>query len=254
MGNDFLSAVLAVMLMITPAVVAVLEFVMGVLTVSGRQKSTKWLGIAYIIQSIATIVYFLTRFIMRFVSIELIASFSMAGNIVITVCAFISMVFICVFIHKNYGKKLIYVPVLLLQFASFVIPTAAMYIVNNLHVFKGNKLSAALTLISGIGNFVPVAIATVIIIVVLFKNRQMEKTVQFLWVFELIYLIILFFVQSADAVYYLNVLSEGNYNAMKGLGLEYVEYGTMLCVLIESIYVMVKSRKKEALSESSVNQ
>ncbi|MBR3340735.1 MAG: hypothetical protein IKG30_03855 [Clostridiales bacterium] len=169
---------------------ALAGLIFGILIASNKVKSTKVLGIGIIISAAASIVSNAHNFLIRYVNIEVYARYATLSSIVTLIATFAGAICTCVFIHKNYGKKFIYIPVLLLR-AGLI---AVNYIVS-MALSKSTSLSVPtlgywISLTNEINNLVTGIVLAVIVIGIFYKNRNTEKVIPKYWFFKIISFII----------------------------------------------------------------
>ena len=83
--------------------------VLGILIAANKVKPTRILGIGYIFASVPILTGSLPQFISRFVGAAVLARLSIALSWTGYICALAFSLCICLYIHKRYGKKLIYI-------------------------------------------------------------------------------------------------------------------------------------------------
>ena len=159
--------------------------VMAIMIIVSKVKPTRFLGISYIFTALGCGIGFLSTYCKynydhRVINDSIFISYYQplywAGVAVSAVALF----FVCFFYHKNYGRKLIYIPL-------FLIPVIQ-YITNNIVVnmvfaaYKDNVsrdawyliVTALIVMIGGI-------IKASIKIVILFRHRKKEKIIPGAW-------------------------------------------------------------------------
>ena len=170
---------------------AVAVLVIGILIAVNKVKSTKVLGISFIISAVASLTSSLQDILIRYVDIEKYAQYVSISSVVTLISSLVAALCISIFIHKSYGKKFIYIPVMLLPVSSIV----ANLIVRTALNSSSASMSAGawgywMTLTGEINNLVTGTVSAVIIITVLYKNRNTEKAVPKLWLFKTISFIV----------------------------------------------------------------
>lgn len=159
--------------------------VIGIIITAKRVKSTKILGVSYIISAVSAGMSQTYTLIMRFVGIETAARLSTAVSVMSLVCNLACTLCLCIFLHKNYGKKLIYIPLMLLS----VIGPFANVILGNL--FNKSEISGLtagyrMTLITIINGFITGTVSAIIVIVIFYSNRNKEKVIPHMWILKII--------------------------------------------------------------------
>ena len=80
--------------------------VLGILIVSNKVKSTKVLGISFIISAIASAVSSLLSFLIRYVNVEIYARYAVFSSTVSYIATFAAALCICAFTCGCHGGKL----------------------------------------------------------------------------------------------------------------------------------------------------
>ena len=229
---------------ILPLIAGLGMIVTGVMITAGKEKSVKVLGIGFMIEGVGRLLSGASTVFARMGSVKMFASYSVGANIASALCIAAGLVCMCIFIHKNYGKKLIYIPVLSIQAGGWIINRIVVLL-----LFKTNIRSNAAVWISMtqiINNFVISAAVTVIIIVVLFKNRNNEKVIPQAWLCKSIALAGNFMGLLFNCAYYLSILMRMKIRS-SDVTISLIVAAFNLVCLILPIYttVMVYSKKKE---------
>ena len=242
MENLFL-VILVFMLMLLPILAALGVIVLGIITGAGKTESVRMLGMSFIFASIGTLTTGLLQFFAHLLPMEQYVSLSQANIIVTEAGSFISLIFVCIFLHKNYGKKNIYVPLLLIQLAGSVIPRITAYFINKLPELKGIDLTVALMMNNLTGYLVTEIAVSLIIIITLFKNRKVEKVVPKLWVLKIITLAFAFISFGTNSFLYLNLLNDPYFLTSYDWMSSVITLAGSLLILLIPVYVTVKAVK-----------
>lgn len=226
------------------------ELVLGILVASKKVKPTKILGIGFIIASVNMLTGNIPQFIARYVGSAVFARISAALSWTGSICSLAASFCICLFIHKRYGKKLIYIPVMAVPVVGSVASSLVALLLNRTAA-PDRFLPIWITLTRSINNFITSTVAAVAIIIVLYRCRQKEDIVPSLWKMRLIVFIwsVIPFVNST--LYYAYVLVSSSKNGIRRdpFWFEYGHYNGLIfnllnvlgCVaaLIIPIYVFV---------------
>ena len=211
--------------------------IMGIIIAVNKVRSTRVLGIGVILEAVTMVMSFLYNFLSNKLSAEGIYSLSEVNTVAGFFCGIGSLICICIFLHKNYGKKLIYIPVLIIYVVGFAVESICVFIVSRAFTQSENfyiYTSAA----RGISGFVLGAITSVIIIIALFKNRDNEKVVPKLWLIRTILL-----VWNAVSTI-LVIIYNSNYQIDAYSFLyTFANFGTNIISLLMPIYTLVMLRK-----------
>ena len=176
---------LDLLLMIMAVLIDIAALVIGILITTSKIKSTKILGIGYIISAALGFIsdsLFILRSTLR--SPELVASMSPVNTVLSFMATVAGLICICLFIHRNYGYKWIYFPLLAQPVASavstVVLRVVLIRICGNDQYIAGTGLSAAITsLILG-------SVEALILILVFYKNRKAEKIIPHAWIIRIV--------------------------------------------------------------------
>ena len=164
---------------ILPLIAGLGLLVTGIMIAAGKKKSVKVLGIGYIISSVSVIMNACTVFLVRMLPIRVYSNFSVGLTLLSFLCGIGSLVCICIFIHKNYGKKLIYIPVLAVSIGGTVITRIVSILLAKGLGSRDHYLWISMTL--QINSFVTDAAVALIIIIVFYMNRKNEDLIPKTW-------------------------------------------------------------------------
>ncbi len=162
--------------------------VFGFIILFGKTKSTRILGLSFVLTSFASLLECASTLIVRFSGADTYFNFVSASStiqVVITIAAPLCM---CIFIHKNYGRKLIYIPLLILPVLNIVARIAINEAFNSAGM-SGNDFFRWTNTVNVISSFVIGAAVAIILIIVFHKNRKMEKIIPLAWIFEIVNLV-----------------------------------------------------------------
>ena len=159
----------------------------GIVVVANRVKPTKILGVSFIIAAIGSLFSSVNNVIVRYVGVEIYAKYSSFSAIAGIICSLVVALCLCIYIHKSYGKKYIYIPIMLLTVAAPV----ATVIVNLCLTKVGNvpSLGYWISLVHSINDLVVNSAKCAVLIVVLYKNRLNEKIIPHAWIVFVIKLV-----------------------------------------------------------------
>ena len=175
--------------MILPILAGVGMLVLGIMITAGKEKSVEVLGIGYIVKSVATIMSGVSGFVSRTVtSASAYAGYSQATSYMTFLCTIGFLFCVCFFLHKNYGKKLIYIPVMAVHVGGVFISRVVTMSLGRL-LSSGKDITKWIGITNNIDNFVVEAAVAVIIIIVLYMNRKNEKVIPLAWLCKLIVLV-----------------------------------------------------------------
>ena len=190
---------------ILPLIAGLGLLITGIVITAGKKKSVKVLGIGYIISSLSVIMSSCSVFLVRMLPIRIYSNFSAGLTLVSFLCGIGSLVCICIFIHKNYGKKLIYIPVLAVYIGGYIINRIVLVLLSKVIVER--NFAMWLSMVQSIDAFVIGAAVSLIIIIVFYKNRNNENVIPKMWLFETVALVIGASETLVRVIYYLSIIN-----------------------------------------------
>lgn len=164
---------------------AVSLLVAGIMIAANKLKQTKVLGISYIITGLSSLSVFVYNALLNFTDGGKVIVFGDAVMVFTMICVFASALCSCIYIHKNYGLKQIYVPVLLLPFVVLLADAGAVLLLTRTLV-PDMKQAMLISLVNDVNNILTVVLIAVVIIIVLYRNREKEKVIPDAWRVKLI--------------------------------------------------------------------
>ena len=234
------------LIMFLPLVGALGLLVTGIMVTAGKEKTVKFLGICFILESVGSFINGSRYLILRSgMNAKAFANYSVGSSYISAICGLAALVCICIFIHKNYGKKPIYIPVLSVHVGGWLVSRVVMLLLSK--AISGQAYAAWLSLTSLINAFVISAAVNIIIIVMFFKNRKAEKVIPQAWLCESINLGCSFFGLLFNCLYYLCVIMKMNMYRDFDLYIYLIASAFSLASLILPVYttVMVYKKQKE---------
>ncbi len=188
MGVDLLSAFFTWVYEIIRYGSAIAGVVIGILIAVSKTKSTRPWGIATMLSAINTIMGFISGSLLHVLSVKEIYGFQYSRTIITLALSLAAAYFICRFIHKNYGKKFIYIPMFLLPVLTLGLTFLSNRIFSS-HKTWGSDTGYLLNLGNLAVSLISTTISSLIIIIVLFKFRKKEKVVPYLWLLRIFFYI-----------------------------------------------------------------
>ena len=227
-----------------PVFAGIAMLVLGIMVPAGKEPSVRILGIGFILESVAQIFNGSLVQLSRMVSVKSFMSLSVGSSIISSVCTAAGLVCMCIFIHKNYGRKLIYIPVLSINVGGWFINKLVVSLLSKA-VIRSNP-AAWISMTNTINNFVIHAAVAVILIVVLFKNRKTEKVIPQAWLCKTLALAGSFMGLLFNCVYYLSLVRKMQIRYLYIYSSVIVGAFSLVCIILP-LYtaVMVYSKKKE---------
>ena len=225
---------------------------LGLLILFNRVKSTRILGAGYIITAFSMAAVFMYNFALFKFGAEEVVQYGDPVMIGTVICAFLSSLCVCIFIHKNYGKKFIYVPILLLPLAAVAVSTLLSLLLNILlhkTSLNGFEYAMLVSLVSDVSNFASIMIAAIIITVVLRRNREKEQVIPKAWKAKTVTVIWNAIAILAIIVTYLSVIAaaRSGSNTINSdnpvVVLTFIQAVDSLVSLVVPIYVLVRVKK-----------
>ena len=225
---------------------------LGLLILFNRVKSTRILGAGYIITALSMAAVFMYNFVLIKFGAEEVVKYGDPVMIGTMICAFLSSLCVCIFIHKNYGKKFIYVPILLLPLAAVAVSTLLSLLLNILlhkTSLNGFEYAMLVSLVSDVSNFASIMIAAIIITVVLRRNREKEQVIPKAWKAKTVTVIWNAIAILAIIVTYLSLIAaarSGSNNVNSDnpvVVLTFIQAVDSLVSLVVPIYVLVRVKK-----------
>ena len=168
-----------------PVVAFVTVLVLGILIAANKVKPTKILGIGYIFSAVPILSAVVPQYISRFLGVAALARLSVAITLTGSFCSLAFSLCLCLFIHKRYGKKLIYIPVLAVPIVGNLASAIVASLLNRSGAV-GMSLGVWISLTREINSFVTGTVASIAVIIVLYMNRNKEDIVPKLWLFRII--------------------------------------------------------------------
>ena len=225
---------------ISRAASVVVFLLMGILIIVSRAKSVKVLGVSFVISAVSSGISFVSSIIVNQLSSEQMNMLQISKSIIDNLCVYGSYVCICLFLHRNYGKKKIYYPVLIIPFAAYVLSVIVAVVINKgdmINIDKGIYISMIQSTIS----FVSSAVVACIIIRVMYKNRHNEKIIPHVWICRTILLIWALVGYVFTMVSYSLVISKTR--ADLSLAVMIFDFAGALVSMIAPVYVFAGTRK-----------
>lgn len=158
--------------------------VFGVLVFVNKIKQTRILGASFVILGLQSMLNGLVNAAQPFFGNAFYAKASMVNNIFGMLANIAIMFCICFYIHKNYGKKLIYVPVFAITAVDRIASTVVSVLLNS--SVKGALSAYWINLVINVNSFISGTAIAVIILLVFYQNREKEKIIPHTWKIRII--------------------------------------------------------------------
>ena len=163
---------------------AIALIVIGIMIAANRVKPTRILGAAYIVSAVPSGLSRMTQLVARFFGVRILSRFSIVSTYLGGITSLVFALCICLFIHRRYGAKLIYIPVLAVPVTGNVANVIVAFALNRSGA-AGITLSYWISLTQNVNNFVTGTVAAIAVIFVLYKNRKKEDIIPFAWIFRI---------------------------------------------------------------------
>lgn len=227
------------LLILLKLITGIAVMTMGILIAVNRIKSTRVLGIGLIISSIDLIYSFYLNCIAYTASVSAYSKAAQMEGYFRIIIILAAPFCVCHFVHKRYGKKLIYIPVQIILLVGPILSSIIVNVMYKSDCFDGNH--ALLSAHSNLFNFIFSAIATIILIVAFYRNRDKEEIIPGMWVVRTITLG-LSLIDTVGLFFYFWALSEIN-NWLRVLLLCTSELAMDAAALLMPIYILVRLSK-----------
>jgi hypothetical protein len=229
---------------------AIVATLLGIWIILNKIRSVRILGGCYIISAVSTMVSFIYRYVIdnRLEKYYVLNRYiGMASGL----CTIVSALCLCIFLHKNYGKKLIYIPLLGLPLLQRVLNAIASGIVYGA-VPNGAGYVGWINLIYSIISLVTGSVTAIIVILVFYRNRKSEKVIPHMWIIRIVlytYTVLYFLFTAAS---YLVMINGSDINVLTTFPVSYEVQDRVyvaslligpLVSLVEPIYVFVSALK-----------
>lgn len=218
--------------------------VFGFIILFSKTKSTRILGLSFVLTSVANLLECASIFVIRLGGQAVYLNYVNIESIVQIVVMIASPLCMCIFIHRNYGKKLIYIPLLIIPVLTIVARIVINESFNGLG-FYGNDLVKWANTVNTINNFILGSVASVILIIVFYKNRKTEQVIPLAWIFEIVGLVGSAFYSFFLCISYLTMYQDGR------MASDFSNSATMsagflmaMVSMVFPIYVMVMAVQK----------
>ncbi|MBR3464527.1 MAG: hypothetical protein IKH23_05590 [Clostridiales bacterium] len=227
-----------------PVFAGIALLVLGIMIAAGKEKSLRVLGIGYIVKAVPAIMSAVSTLVIRTVSAKVFASFSVGTSYISIICSTGFLVCVCFFVHKNYGKKLIYIPVLAVHIGGLIVSrVVTLLLVNVINTRK--NYTAWISMTNLINSFVVDAAVAVIIIIVFYMNRKNEKVIPLAWLGEVIILAASTFRTLIYIGYYLAVINHTRLRQISDTMMTLFFGVISLAVVATPLYITVMAYKRK---------
>ena len=185
---DFLEMYMQIFYFVVIPLIVIAAAVLGIVIFTGKAKSVKYLGLSIFLAALGQLISKIMQ-ILNMISAEKAAGYTALSNIAGIVLGLGSTLCLCIFIHKNYGRKYIYALLLGCNVVTRILGAFPPVLFADFLAdagLKSNEYVYWLEMLSGISSFLIGSINTIIIIVVLIQNRKNEKVIPFYWLLRVL--------------------------------------------------------------------
>lgn len=227
---------------------AVALFAAGIMIAVNKIRQTRVLGAGYIITAVSSAAVFTYNVLISFYNSEKVIVYGDAVMIGTLFCVFASSLCICIYIHKTYGQKHIYIPVLLLPFVVMLADAGAVLMFNRIMTETIGQ-AMLISLVNDVNNIVTVTLIAIVIIIVLYRNREKEKIIPKAWLVKGITVIWGIAEIVIISIVYISVIAlveAGDYDASSDntvMFLSIVQAVDSIVAVIVPFYVLSRVRK-----------
>ena len=182
MDNETLFNIVFYSQLVISLVVPVALLIIGIIIAFNRVKTTRVIGISIIFQAINVLLnsIFYNILVHNMSGKELVGILT-PFNLIIVLSSLLSTLFICIFIHRNYGRKTIYLPVFLIATLGYLTDRIVVVVLNN---YLGADNVLWVNLISIIDDFIISASISVVMTIIFFRNKHKEKVIPKTWLLK----------------------------------------------------------------------
>jgi hypothetical protein len=149
-----------------------------------------------------------------------------------------AIICLCIFIHKNYGKKLIYIPLLLIPLAEAVVTMITTVTLGQ--TLSSFALGYGVSIAGVVISFIFGAVTSLIVIKAFFDNRDEEEVIPKAWLCKVIALVWSLIEAVLLTVIYASAMQSGISGQADMLRM-LITVVTSIVSLILPLYVMIKA-------------
>ena len=224
--------------------------VFGFIILFSKTKSTRILGLSFVLTSFANLLECASIFVGRLCSQAVYMNYVNVERILQMVIMIAAPLCMCIFIHRNYGRKFIYIPLLILPVLNNVARIAINKAFNSFGM-PVNDFVMWTNTVNAINGFVIGAVSSVILIIVFYKNRKKEPVIPLTWIFEIVGLAGSAFNTFLLCIFYLTMYQDGKM-ASDFSNSAITTAGLMMAMISMAfpVYVMVMAIKKGKLEST----
>ena len=238
--DDSLTALAPVLYLYVRPFIVGIALLAGLITLLCKTKSTKVLGLGIVLSSVSSILDCIFQVMIKTTTAEAAYEFNSSAGIIQFFLLTGSILCLCLFIHKNYGKKLIYLPLLLIPLAEAALTIVVARSLGN--ALSGDELGIRTSISTLIISCISGIITSLIVIHAFFTNRDEEEVIPKAWLCKVIALAGSVLQSATILAIYLMQLQDKALSAAQGdsLFMMTVFAGTLFTIVFP-LYLMIKA-------------
>ena len=249
-----INPLLLVMLIVgTASDIAVM--IIGTLIIIGKVRQVKVLGIGFVVSSVFALISHLCTMAFYLSSEPVSTALSWESSAAGIVASVAGSICVCLYIHKNYGCKWVYFPVLAQPIVSTIARLAFEYVLRDVsstmqYVFSMGLSSNATSLVTG-------SVEAVILIVLFYKNSDKEKLIPHAWIIRLVEYCLFLIIPIASIIFYSVCLKGELQGGDTGFHMYHDSYGNLVLLMyiitmlgsllafLMPVYILVRIKRSE---------
>lgn len=164
---------------VLPMIVAVAVLILGIIITCIKVKETRFLGLSVIFAGLSSIVSSVHYFLFHYMGSDTAARLNSTIPYYVLLLTLSGYFFICFYVHRNYHKKFIYIPMMAIPVAGNLITIGATRLVNMLFYQYGDDInwSFRTSLVNNLFSLIISAAILILLYCVFKSNRKLEKYV-----------------------------------------------------------------------------
>ena len=176
---------------IVPLTAAVVTLVFGIIVTASKIKQTKILGISLILSALGSAVAGVYNLFLVLAGSMVVARLATVQSAIALVVAYACSVCTCIYIHRNYQKKYIYFPLLLIPLASSISNAVIVGVINRMNPENsaGSLVVQRIGMAQNINSLIFNVAVSLIVIIVFYKHRNIEKYIPHYYIISTIALV-----------------------------------------------------------------
>ena len=176
---------------IVPLTAAVVTLVFGIMVTASKIKQTKILGISLILSALGSAVAGVYNLFMVLAGSMVVARLATVQSAFALIVAYACSVCTCIYIHRNYQKKYIYFPLLLIPLASSISNAVIVGVINRMNSENsaGSLVVQRIGMAQNINSLIFNVAVSLIVIIVFYKHRDIERYIPHYYIISTIALV-----------------------------------------------------------------